>query len=175
DAVLAAEPGADISVGNGGGLRADLPAGPLTYGSVFEVMPFDNVLVNVRLTGRQLRQVFAASIQQGRRGLGFSGIRVAARCQAGALAVTMTRASGTEIADDDPVLLVTSDFLATGGDGILTPIMPAGGFPVDTSAPLIRDAIVDYMRRPGGPVRESQLIDATPRLSVSGPTSCAAN
>ena len=174
DAVLAAVPGADISVGNsGGGLRADLPAGPLTYGSVFEVLPFDNVLVNVRLTGRELRQVFSASILQGRRGLGFSGIRVEARCEAGALAVTMTRPSGTVIADGDAVLLVTSDFLATGGDGILTPIMPAGGFPVDTSAPLIRDAIVEYLRRPGAPVRESQLLDATPRLSVSGPASCA--
>ena len=62
DAYLAAVPGADVAVNNsGGGLRADLPAGPLTYGSVFEVMPFDNLLVRLRLTGRQLRQVFSAS------------------------------------------------------------------------------------------------------------------
>ena len=176
DASLAAVPGADVSMGNsGGGLRADLPAGPLTYGSVFEVMPFDHVLVNIRLTGRELRQVFSASILQGRRGLGFSGIRVEARCEVGTLAVTMTRPSGAAIADGDAVLLVTSDFLATGGDGILTPIMPAGGFPVDAGAPLVRDLIVDYLRRPGAPVRESQLLDATPRLSVSGPMPCPAN
>ena len=175
DALLAAVPGADIAMNNsGGGLRADLPAGPLTYGSVFEVMPFDNLMVNVRLTGRELRQVFAASIQQGRRGLGFSGIRVEARCAAGALAVTMTRASGSVIADDDPVVLVTSNFLATGGDGILTPIMPEGGFPVDAGAPLVRDLLIEYLRRPGTPVREAQLMDATPRLSVSGPIPCPA-
>ena len=54
DALLAAVPGADIAINNsGGGLRADLPAGPLTYGSVFEVMPFDNLLVRLRLTGRR--------------------------------------------------------------------------------------------------------------------------
>jgi 2',3'-cyclic-nucleotide 2'-phosphodiesterase (5'-nucleotidase family) len=176
DAMLATAPGADIAVSNsGGGLRADLPAGPLTYGSVFEVIPFDNVLVRVRITGRELRQVFSASLLQSRRGLGFSGVRVEARCEAGAPAVTMTRPSGTAIADDDAVLLVTSDFLATGGDGILTPVMPAGGFPVDAAAPLVRDLLVEYLRRPGSPVREAQLVDATPRLSVAGPMPCVAN
>ena len=176
DAYLAAVPGADVAVNNsGGGLRADLPAGPLTYGSVFEVMPFDNLLVSLRLTGRQLRQVFSASIQQGRRGLGFSGIRVEARCEAGSLTVAMTRPSGAAIADGDPVLVVTSDFLATGGDGILAPIMPAGGFPVDAGAPLLRDVLIEYLRRPGAPVREAQLVDATPRVSVSGTIPCAAN
>ncbi|MEO5823222.1 MAG: bifunctional UDP-sugar hydrolase/5'-nucleotidase [Vicinamibacteraceae bacterium] len=176
DAMLAAGPGATVAMNNsGGGLRADLPAGPLTYGSVFEVMPFDNLLVDVRLTGRQLRQVFAASILQNRRGLGFSGIRVDGRCQAGALTVTMTRPSGAAIADDDPVQLITSNFLATGGDGILTPVMPAGGFPVDADAPLVRDLLIEYLKKPGAPVREAQLIDTTPRLQVSGPMPCAAS
>jgi 2',3'-cyclic-nucleotide 2'-phosphodiesterase (5'-nucleotidase family) len=175
DAYLAAVPGADVSVNNSsGGLRADLPSGPLTYGSVFEVMPFDNLLVSLRITGRELRQVFAASVLERRRGLGFSGMRVEARCDAGALAITMRRPSGAVIADDDTVLLVTSDFLATGGDGILTPIMPPGGFPVDAAAPLARDMLIEYLRRPGAPTREAQLLDATPRLSVSGPVPCAA-
>ncbi len=173
DALLASVAGADVSINNsGGGLRADLPAGPLTYGSVFEVMPFDNLLVRLRITGRQLRQVFSAAIQQQRRGLGFSGLRVVAGCEAGALAVTMTRPSGTTIGDDDAVILATSNFLATGGDGILGPIMPTGGFPVDGGAPLVRDLIIEYLRRPGAPVREAQLLDASPRLSVTGPIPC---
>src|SRR4030095_9834369 len=94
DAILASVPGADIAMNNsGGGLRADLPAGPLLYGSVFEVMPFDNLLVSVRLTGRELRQVFSAWIQYGRPGLGFSRIRVEARLEGGALAVALQRPS----------------------------------------------------------------------------------
>ena len=47
----------------------------------------------------------------------------------------------------DQVLLVTSDFLATGGGGVLAPIMPADGFPVDAGAPLVRDVLVEYLRR----------------------------
>lgn len=174
DALLAAVPGADIAVNNSrGGLRADLPAGALTYGHVFEVMPFDNVLVTLRLTGRQLRQVFSASVAQGRRGLGFSGIRVEARCEAGALAVTMTRPSGASIGDDDAVVLVTSNFLATGGDGILGPIMPAGGFPVDGGAPLVRDILIAHLQRPGTPLDEARHLDATPRLAVPASLPCA--
>ena len=62
DAYRAGVPGADVSINNtSGGLRADLPAGPLTYGAVFEVMPFDNRLVTFHLTGAELRKVLAES------------------------------------------------------------------------------------------------------------------
>src|SRR5262249_23567395 len=58
DAYLAAVPGADVAFNNtSGGLRADLPAGPLSYGSLFEVMPFDNRVVTFRLSGAELRKI----------------------------------------------------------------------------------------------------------------------
>ena len=53
--------------------------------------------------------------------------------------------------------------------------MPAGGFPVDAGAPLLRDVLIEHLRRPGAPVREAQLVDATPRVSISGTIPCAAN
>src|SRR5262249_55798711 len=37
DLVRQAVPGADVGIQNGGGLRAELDAGPLTYGGVYEV------------------------------------------------------------------------------------------------------------------------------------------
>ena len=177
DAYLAAVPGADVAVNNsGGGLRADLPAGPLTYGSVFEVMPFDNLLVE------PAPHRPAAARRSSRRPSSRDGAASASpeygyarACEAGALTVAMTRPSGAAIADGDAVLVVTSDFLATGGDGILAPIMPAGGFPVDAGAPLLRDVLIEYLRRPGAPVREAQLVDPTPRVSISGTIPCAAN
>ena len=42
DLMLAAQPRAQVALTNGGGLRADIPAGPLTYGELFKAMPFDN-------------------------------------------------------------------------------------------------------------------------------------
>ena len=170
-------PGADVALHNtSGGLRADLPQGALTYGGVYEVMPFDNLVVQIRLTGRQLRQVFAAHLQRSRRVIGFSGIRVRAQCSAGSLDVVLLRPSGIPIRDDEPLLVAISDFLATGGDGLLTPVTPPGGFPMPDTAPLARDVLADYLSRLGGRLGEEALLDTgTPRLSVPGapPVNCS--
>ena len=165
DAMLAAVPGADVALNNSsGGLRADLPAGPLTYGSVYEVMPFDNLIVRIRLTGRELRQVFASHFQRSRRGIGFSGVRVRAQCSGGSAAITLTRPSGAPIRDDEALQVVVTDFLATSGDGILTPVIPAAGFPIDYGAPLARDVFADYLSRMQGPLREDPLLESSTRL-----------
>ena len=46
--------GADIGVVNGGGIRADLPKGDITYGNLFEVHPFGNTLCMVNATGQEI-------------------------------------------------------------------------------------------------------------------------
>ena len=86
------------------------------------------------------------------------------------------RPSGALIKDDETLLIVVSDFLATGGDGLLLPVTPPGGFPLSGAAPLARDVLADYLGRLGGHLREETLLDAgTPRLSVAGtlPLSCS--
>ena len=171
DALLASVPGADVALHNStGGLRADLPEGPLTYGSVYEVMPFDNLVVQIHLTGRQLRQVFAAYLQRSGRTVGFSGVRVRARCAARAVELELTRPSGAPVKDDEPLVVVVTDFLATGGDGILAPVMPPKGFSMSGASVLARDVLAEYLGRLGGHLREQPLREtASPRLSVSGP------
>ena len=171
DALLASVPGADVALNNSsGGLRADLPQGELTYGSVYEVMPFDNLVVPLRLTGKQLRLVFATFLQSGARIIGFSGIRVRGQCSGGSLDVVLSRPSGAPVTDGESLLVVVSDFLATGGDGILAPVIPPGGFPILGTAPLVRDVFAEHLRKLGGHLREEQLLDpGTPRLSVPAP------
>ncbi|VEB70482.1 Endonuclease YhcR precursor [Providencia rustigianii] len=48
--------GAQIAFMNSGGIRADLKAGELTYGDIFTVQPFSNVVVTQTLTGAQIKQ-----------------------------------------------------------------------------------------------------------------------
>ena len=65
DALRAAVPGADVAIGMGarrGGLRADLPAGILTRGPLYDTFPFDNRVVVLALTGAQLRQALAREV-----------------------------------------------------------------------------------------------------------------
>ena len=47
--------GGDVSVMNRGGVRAPLDSGTVTYGELFEVAPFGNMLVRLTITGAGLR------------------------------------------------------------------------------------------------------------------------
>jgi 5'-nucleotidase len=170
DALRKGVPGTDVALHNiAGGLRTDLPQGPLTYGSVFEVMPFDNRVVQLRLTGAQLKSIFATQLQRGRL-LGVSGVRVIAECSGTSLQVTLRRPSGAPVADAEPLAVATIDFLATAGDGLLAPVVPLAGFSVPDEAPLSRDVIVDQLSKRGGRLREEALINhASPRWTFPGP------
>jgi 5'-nucleotidase/UDP-sugar diphosphatase len=47
--------GVDAAIMNGGGIRADLPSGPVTLRRLFEVMPFDDTVVKLKMSGALLR------------------------------------------------------------------------------------------------------------------------
>ena len=46
--------GADIAFVNGGGVRADIPAGDITYGQILSVHPFGNMACLMEVTGQQV-------------------------------------------------------------------------------------------------------------------------
>lgn len=46
---------ADISIQNGGGVRVDLPAGNVTVGNIYSVLPFKNTLVQLKMTGAEVK------------------------------------------------------------------------------------------------------------------------
>ncbi|MCW2254299.1 5'-nucleotidase [Providencia alcalifaciens] len=58
--------GAQIAFMNSGGIRADLKAGELTYGDLFTVQPFSNVIVTQSLTGAQIKQALEQQWQRDR-------------------------------------------------------------------------------------------------------------
>lgn len=47
--------GVDFAFTNAGGLRADIDAGPITLEEIYTVLPFNNTLVLMDLTGAQVR------------------------------------------------------------------------------------------------------------------------
>jgi 2',3'-cyclic-nucleotide 2'-phosphodiesterase (5'-nucleotidase family) len=148
---------ADISMLNvSGGLRADLPAGELTYGSVFEMFPFDNRVVMLELSGADLREVIAQQAHNHQRRAGISGMSVDVSCTDDRLDVAMRLADGGEVANDDRILVAVNDFLSTGGDGILTPVIPDDGLDYPEDPRLVRDVIADWFRRSGTTLHTSQ-------------------
>jgi 5'-nucleotidase len=66
DAMRAADLGdgqpSAIALHNDGGIRADLNAGEITYAELYSVLPFDNSLIGLDLTGTQVLGMLEASI-----------------------------------------------------------------------------------------------------------------
>ena len=167
DVMLASVDDADFAIHNSrGGIRADLPAGPLNYGSLYEMFPFDNRMVTIELSGAQLRQVMEKQMTSGRWRAGFSGGKVIASCDDDTLDVRILRASGEDVLDDDAVRIVTADFLTTGGDAIFSDVIPPDGYPVDHDAPLIRDVIESYLLENGGTLSPDMFFDESNRRFV---------
>jgi len=138
----------DVAIHNvTGGIRATLPAGQLTFGAVYEVFPFDNRIVVLTLTGRELRMILANQAQNHGRRAGISGVRVFVECDSDAMKVRILRPDGSEILDGDDVKIIANDFLVLGGDGIFEPVIPEGGFEFGTDKPLARDVLVEWFRK----------------------------
>lgn len=149
DWMRAAAGGVDVAIVNRGGVRAALPSGLLTYGQLFELTPFDNRRALITLTGAELSIVVRHDLERRRGELILSGVRATATCGRAGLHVTLVRDSGRPIADRETMKVVTSDFLASGGSDMLTPVMPfRGGATID--GPNLRDEIAEWLTRTGG-------------------------
>jgi len=136
-------------------IRANLPAGDLTVGSMYEMSPFDNQLTVIELTGAELRQVIAEQAHRGTVRVGISGMRVHVDCADNSMSVMMQLTSGREIDDTDTVAIAVVNYLALGGDRVFTSVMPDGGYDLQFDAPLARDAITDWLQQRGGSISES--------------------
>lgn len=160
---------ADVALTNGGGLRADLPAGPLTYGSLYRAMPFDNRFAVVTLNGKHLRKMITNNLYGGGGFFSWGGITVQATCKGSTLDVVLRDKKGAIIDDERTMTLLASDFLASGGDGAIGRLkLPDGS--VEMTDVLIRDAMADALRARGGKLAPVQLYDpAKPRIAYPRP------
>lgn len=98
-------PNADIALTNPGGMRAAIPAGTLTLADVVGVMPFNNVLVDVHLTGDQIEQVLRSGVSQPAiGGMHRAGVR------------WVLNKTGQPLEKDQTYSVLVNDFMYAGGD-----------------------------------------------------------
>jgi 5'-nucleotidase len=162
DLMLAARPEAQLALTNGGGLRADIPAGELTYGRLYEAMPFDNRFALVEVKGKHVRRLVTTNIQRSSGFYSWGGLVAKARCKDGQLAVDI-KVGGKPLADDATYKIVTSDFLASGGDFSIFGRLKLPEGAVTMTDVIIRDAIADVLRKKKGKVEPASLYSATKR------------
>lgn len=174
DLMLAAQPTAEVAMTNGGGLRADIPSGELTYERLYTAIPFDNRFALVTLKGKHIRRLVSANVQRDNGFQSWGGLTVVARCKNGALE-TVIKVKGKPLADDATYTLVTSDFLASGGDGVIGRLkLPEGS--VKLTDTIMRDAMADVLRKQHGTIDPAKLFSpSVKRFDYEGqrPMLCA--
>lgn len=108
------EPDVAFAVVNVGGLRKDLPQGPITVGTAFEILPFMNTLCIVDMDGSAVLELFRQIAALG-------GEAISAEVN-----LTITRdgqllgalLSGAEVQPDKTYKVATIDYVAEGNDGM---------------------------------------------------------
>ncbi len=121
DAMLNAHPSYDFAVTNSGGLRQDIDAGRVTVGELISAFPFPNTIVQLEMKGSDVREMFehgaglTNGILQASKGVEMAydeskpiGKRLI-KCNI----------NGVPLDDAKTYKMLTSNFLADGGDGFL--------------------------------------------------------
>jgi 5'-nucleotidase len=179
DALRAGTPGAEAAVSYGagpGGLRADLPAGPLLAGALYDVFPFDNRVERVTLTGAQVRSILIDQLRRRRgRVTGLSGLRAEVSCVRDEIDVHVVRDSGRAIGSTERILIATPESFAAralGAPALLTAV--EGAAPPLTSRPLVRDVVAHWLTSRANPLRQEEFFNpASPRWRfAAGATLC---
>ena len=122
-------PNADIALTNMGGMRDRIPAGALTLADIVGVMPFNNVLVNIQLTGDQMEQVLRSGVSQ-------PAIGGMHRVGSG----WVLNKTGQPLEKDETYSVLVNDFMYAGGDnyGLLAQFDPnAYNTAIDWRQPVI--------------------------------------
>lgn len=151
----------DVAVMNRGGVRTTLNAGVATLGALFEVQPFGNALVSVRMTGTQLRTYLerVAAKPEGSVHLSGMRLRVDYSRPAGRRILDARFTDGRAISPRAAYHFIMTDFLAAGGDnlGITDPAQTVRELDI-----IDRDALADYLRSRPSPVRPPTDVRITP-------------
>lgn len=141
---------ADVTLMNGGGIRASIPAGQVTLGDIYTVLPFDNTLAGIEVSGEQL----LAALEHGVSGypsqwggfLQVSGLSFAFDPNKPVGERILWVTVGDEPLDLAKVYRVaTNDFMAAGGDSY-TMLQDAPFFHGSDrgDGEFLRDVVADY-------------------------------
>jgi 5'-nucleotidase len=110
---------ADVAFMNPGGIRADLKAGKVTYGDVYEVLPFDNYVSTVSMNAEQLESLVKTAYGARKGVFQVSGLEInLGRCPTGVRLKAFALPGGKPIDKKKKYVVAMPDFLARGGDGL---------------------------------------------------------
>lgn len=155
--------GTDVAVMNNGGIRANLLAGEARFGRLYEVQPFGNTLVTMRVRGSALRAYLARLV---------AGTTPREHVSGAVLRYDPSRPADDRLVavdilrrplDPNRIYTITmNDYMATSGDGL---VLAKQAIAMQDTRIVDLDAFVAYVRaRPQGvaPPAGDRIVSVTP-------------
>jgi 5'-nucleotidase / UDP-sugar diphosphatase len=149
--------GADMALINSRSMRTNIPQGKITLEQVYTLLPFDNAIATMDLTGRQIMEILEHSAAQPYGRLQVSGITISHDLSKPVgHRVEQVTVGGKPLVPDKTYRIVTNDFLAAGGDRFAT---FKGGLHIQYGMEL-RDLFLAYLKKhsPVNPAIEERII-----------------
>jgi len=148
DAMRATDSSIDVAMYNSGGLRTSINKGIITYGRIYEVVPFDNNIVIVSLTGEQITEIIEHGLSSLYGVMEISGLEVVVDPCAppGKRCVAIRFSDGRPLEPEKLYTVATNDFVLSGGDGYYA---FAKGENIRNTHTLIREVVARYIKEKG--------------------------
>jgi 2',3'-cyclic-nucleotide 2'-phosphodiesterase (5'-nucleotidase family) len=152
----------DIAIMNNGGIRTGLRAGTATYGALFEIQPFANLLYRITVTGATLHAYLERLVARQEPRVHVSGLTLAYDSTAapGARLASVTLAGGAPLDSASHYRVILNDFMALGGEGLG---FTSGAIRTEPLSVVDLDAFIAYLRKLPQPVRAPMEVRIVPR------------
>ncbi|MFL5618842.1 MAG: 5'-nucleotidase C-terminal domain-containing protein [Gemmatimonadaceae bacterium] len=152
----------DVAVMNNGGIRTGLRAGTATYGALFEIEPFGNVLYRITVSGAALRAYLERLVAPQQPRVHVSGVTMTYDSTAapGARLRTVALANGAPLDATARYRVILNDFMALGGDGLG---FTTGALRTEPLSIVDLDALIAHLRKQPQPVRAPAEVRIVPR------------
>lgn len=127
----------DAAFINYGGIRSYIPKGEITVGKIYELMPFDNLVVIQEVKGSILKQFLLKVADRG--GWPLSGLSMKIKDKK----PEQILVAGNPINDDAIYIIANSDYIANGGDDCIM----LKSIPQQNNGYLLRDALIEFIQQ----------------------------
>jgi len=183
--VLREVSGAEAAIINGGGIRTSIRKGRIRVKDIYSVLPFDNYIVSIRLTGKQIREALEHGLsgidEEAGRFPQISGMKIIYDPVAPkGSRIRELLIEGRPVDPEREYRVATNDFMAAGGDGykafgeairsskdfeIVGGMMKGERVIYSDSGRWIRDVVTDTIRRKGriAPKVEGRIVEVRGR------------
>lgn len=130
----------DLVLLNHGGIRSSIPKGAVTARTAYSVMPFENEVVVVELSGQKVKEMLTY-LESNRTAHPLSGISIVVNKD---YKVTEATIGKEDIDDNKNYFVATSDYLQQGGDNMNFFQDPVNLYRTDYK---IRNALIDFFEK----------------------------